>query len=62
MHKVVISICLFGCSIIAQKPLEWLVIRKIAKIVIYDQARVDGSNNHDFPGQRWIPNLVGKFW
>jgi len=32
--------------------------RKIAKIVIYDQARVNGGSNSEYPGQRWVLKLV----
>ena len=32
--------------------------RKIAKIVIYDQARVNGGSNYKYPGQRWVLKLV----
>ncbi len=31
---------------------------KIAKIVIYDKARVIGGTNYDSTGHRWVPNLV----
>ena len=30
---------------------------KIAKIVIYDNARVNGGTNYDYPGQRWVSKL-----
>ena len=30
----------------------------IAKIVIYDQARVNGGSNYEYPGQRWVLKLV----
>ena len=35
-----------------------LLIGKIAKIVIFDNARVIGGINYDFPGQRWVLKLV----
>ena len=33
---------------------------KIANIVIYDQARVNGWSNYEYPGQGWILKLVYK--
>ena len=33
-------------------------MRKIAKIVIYDQVRVNGGSNYEYPGQRWVLKLV----
>ena len=35
----------------------WLLSGKIAKIAIYDNARVKGGNHYDYPVQRWVPNL-----
>ena len=35
-----------------------LLSEKIAKIIVYDKARVIGGINHDYPGQRWVPKLV----
>ena len=35
-----------------------LLSEEIAKIIVYDKARVKGGNNHDYPGQRWVPKLV----
>ena len=35
-----------------------LLYGKTAKIVIFDQARVNGGNNYELPGQRWAPKLV----
>ena len=31
---------------------------KIAKIVIYDSARVKGRTNYDYSGQHYVPKLV----
>ena len=31
---------------------------KIAKIVIYDQARVNGGSNYKYTGKRWVLKLV----
>ena len=30
---------------------------KIAKIVIYDHARVNGVSYYEYPGQPWVPKL-----
>ena len=35
-----------------------LLSEKIAKIIVYDKARGKGGNNHDYPGQCWVPKLV----
>ena len=34
------------------------VLEKIDKIVMNDQARVNGGSNYEYPGQRWVLNLV----
>ena len=34
---------------------------KIAKIVIYDKARVSGGTSNDYLGQCWVPKLVLLF-
>ena len=31
------------------------LLKKIAKILISDQARVNRGNNYEYPGQRWVP-------
>ena len=35
-----------------------LLLGKIPKIVIYDQARVNGGSNYEYLGQRRVPKLV----
>ena len=30
----------------------------MAKILIYDQARVNGGRNYEYPEQRWVPYKV----
>ena len=35
---------------------------KIAKFVIYVQARVNGGSNYEYPGQRWVLKLVVKYY
>ena len=34
------------------------IYAQIAKFVIYDQVRVNGGNNYEYPGQRWVLKLV----
>ena len=31
---------------------------KKAKIVIYEKVRVSGGSNYEYPGERWVLNLV----
>jgi len=63
-YKVVISVCLFVCPIIAHEPFARFVsnfdwgtreihgnVLSLAKIVIYDQALVNGWSNYEYPGQ-----------
>ena len=38
-----------------------LLLGKIANIVIYDQAQVNGGVNYEYPGQRWVPELVNLY-
>ena len=64
---------MYVCTIITHKPLNrfasnlyprtrtdmGLVLkRKIAKIVIYYEAQVNGESKYEYPGQRWVPKLV----
>ena len=34
-----------------------LLSGKIVKIIIYDEGRINGGTNYDFPGPRWVPKL-----
>jgi len=46
------------CSKLSFDILYWvgrLLDGKIAKIVIYVKAQVNGGTNNDYPGQRWVP-------
>ena len=50
------------CSyiLVLRFKVQWvgrLLSGKIAKIAIYDNARVNGGTNYDNPGQRWVPKL-----
>ena len=41
--------------------LSWVgppIQRKIVEILIYDQERVNGGSNYEYPGQRRVLNLV----
>ena len=33
-----------------------LLCGKIAKLEMYDQVRVNGVSNYEYPGQRWFPS------
>ena len=56
-YKVVISVA---------SNFDWVTLEKhgnvgkIAKIIIYDKARVNGGNNYDYSVHHWIPELVNK--
>ena len=39
-----------------------IVIGKIGKIVISDQARINGGSIYEYPGQRWVPKLVNDMY
>ena len=45
------------CSKLGFKILSWDG-GKIVKIVICDQATVNGVSNYEYPGQRWVLKLV----
>ena len=38
-----------------------LLYENLAYILNYDQARVNGRSNYEFPGQRWVLKLVYKY-
>ena len=54
IYKVVIAVILAWFWILSGST----IIGKIAKIVIYNQVRVNGVGNYDYLGQRWDLKLV----
>ena len=42
--------------------LNWVGPLLLAKIVIYDQARVNGGCNYDYPGQSWVRKASSLYY
>ena len=65
MYKVFISVChepldrfasyLDNCEL---GRTTGMFLAWFSKIVIYDQARVNGGSHYEYPGKRWVLQLV----